>query len=483
MKQAVRKTMAITLIAALQLSSAVQAADLSGQMQQMFNQAGVMGNTTGPGSYRGQTMSIYTGGEMQMRAPIRNYQIWSVSLPTPPKAGCGGIDLYTGSISHIDGPQFKALLQQIGANTVGLLFKAALKSINPMIESVLGDLEKTIAEYNKYSINSCKAAESLVNGLLGSSRASSNANCITNAMQQYNESYPEAEDRCRGDAATVNKDVRDSGNQAVAALAQRDINLVWDALKDSTYTKEEKELFMNVAGTMLLFKAENNGGAARMSEFRDPSVDSLRVLMFGNQPGGSIDTVQIVGWWSCPDADCMNPTPGTTTITPFPTLVRKRLEDLRDKIETKQKLTPELVGFINQTSVPVYRMLSVGYQSNSAGRGSYLSDVLIARYAKVIAYDYAHAFLSRALKDVRVYIGLAKLQTTAEETQAAEMRRRVDAMIEQLDRERAEAQSRVRDADAVVADIQRIEREMRTGLPNAIRNMLDFSNLLTGRRM
>ena len=29
-----------------------------------------------------------------------------------------------------------ALLQQVGANTVGLLFKAALKSINPMIESV-----------------------------------------------------------------------------------------------------------------------------------------------------------------------------------------------------------------------------------------------------------------------------------------------------------------------------------------------------------
>ena len=488
MKSFARKTLtrsvAFVLAWSLQLTGMPsQAGDLTNEMQKMFDQAGVMGNTTGPGAYRGQTMSIYTGGEMQMRAPIRSYQIWSVAMPSV-RAGCGGIDAFTGSISHISGPQFKAMLQQIGANTVGLLFKAALKSINPMIESVLGDLEKTITQYNQYSMNSCQMAQSLVNGMSGASGVTADSSCQTMAMSFFGDDAAAAQVRCKSPTegpASVNNQVKGSQNPDQAALAARDINLVWDALKNSTYTKDEKEMFMNIAGTILLYKAANNGNIPRRSEYRDPSVDSLRVLLFGNQPGSTADSVQITGWWTCPDADCMAPVSGTTNITPFTTLVRKRLEDLRDMIATKQPLPTNMVAFINQTNVPVYRMMSVGYHSDSSAKSAYLSDVLINRYAKVIAYDYAHAFLSRALKDVRVHIGLANLQTSDEEAQAAEMRRRVDRIIDAVDRERSEASGRVRDAGAVVDDIQRIQREMRNGLPNSIRNMLDFSNLLTGR--
>jgi conjugative transfer pilus assembly protein TraH len=482
MKAFLRKPTVVAMAWALQLTSTNgHAADLTGQMQQMFDQAGAMSNSTGPGAYHSQTMSIYAGGELQMRAPIRNYQIWSVSLPTTPRASCGGIDVWAGSFSHINSSQFKGLLQQIGANTVGLLFKAALKSINPMIESVLGDLEKTIAQYNQYSMNSCQMAQSLVNGVFGSDSASADAACIAQARQINGDDYMAAKATCQNQSVSMNNQAKASEDPEAKALASRDINLVIDALKESSYSREEKELFMNVAGTILLFKAANNGGSPRRAETRDGSVDSLRVLLFGNQPGITPDTVQISGWWTCPTPECMAPAQTTMTITPFPTLVRRKLELLRDLIENKQKLPPHLIGFVNQTSVPVYRMMAVGYLSGSSSRSSYLSDLLIHRYANVIAYDYAHTFLTRALKDVRVHIGLANLQTSAEEKHAAEMRRRVDNMLEQLDRERSDALGRVRDAGAVVDDIQRIEREMRSSLPNSVRNMLDFSNLLTGQ--
>lgn len=483
-RKALTRSIAFALAWSLQLTGAPShAGNLTSEMQHMFNQAGIMGNATGPGAYRGQTMSIYTGGEMQMRAPIRSYQLWSVSMPSV-RAGCGGIDAYLGSFSHISSAQFKAMLQQIGANTVGLLFKAALKSINPMIESVLGDLEKTITQYNQYSMNSCQMAQSLVNGMSGASGVTSDSSCQYMAMSFYGDDAAAAAVRCKSPSegpSSVNKDVKGSQDAQKAALAARDINLVWDALKNSSYTKDEKEMFMNIAGTILLYKAANNGDIPRRSEHRDPSVDSLRVLLFGNQPGSTDDSVQIAGWWSCPDDDCMTPTSTVATITPFTTLVRQRLEDIRDAISSHQPLSSAMVSFINMTGVPVYRMMSVGYHSDSSAKAGYLSDVLINRYAKVIAYDYAHAFLSRALKDVRVHIGLANLQTSDEESQAAELRHRVDAMIDAVDRERAEASSRVRDASAVVEDIQRIEREMRTSLPSSVRNMLDFSNLLTGR--
>ena len=82
-----------------------RAADLSGEMKQMFDDIGAVSNVTGPGAFRSQAMGIYTGGELQMRAPTRNYQFFSVTMPSI-NAGCGGIDAYLGSFSLINSDQF-----------------------------------------------------------------------------------------------------------------------------------------------------------------------------------------------------------------------------------------------------------------------------------------------------------------------------------------------------------------------------------------
>jgi hypothetical protein len=57
------------------------------------------------------------------------------------------------------------------------------------------------------------------------------------------------------------------------------------------------------------------------------------------------------------------------------------------------KPSPE-VGFVNQVSEPVYKMLSIG----STIPGSGLTDSLIGQYREVIAADYAYVFLGRNLR-------------------------------------------------------------------------------------
>jgi conjugative transfer pilus assembly protein TraH len=450
-----RTGVALAALVAIQWASFAQSADLSGEMQQMFDDMGAVSNVTGPGAFRSQTMGIYTGGEMQMRAPTRNYQFWSVTMPSI-NAGCGGIDAYLGSFSHINSEQFKALLQQVGANTVGLLFKAALKSINPMIESVLGDLEKTLAQYNSYSRNSCQMANALVNGMSGAFDVNSYSSCVAMAKSFYGDDEASAQNRCASNAPAVNADVKSGGDEATKALASRDINIVWDALAKSSFTKDEKETFMNIAGTVILRKPLNNGGTGEAPKPIWASVDSLSTLLYGNKPGSTEDTVIISGWWQCNDDDCLAPVQVDKEVKPFPAHVRAMLVSLTEKLRTPSAAE---IAFINMTSVPVYRMLALGYQADSSSRDTYLSYTLIERYAKLIAYDYAHTFLRRQLKEVLTYIGQANLQSAPEESQGKELRDRVERMMKAIDEERGAALQRVPSLNGVI----------------------DMSNLMTGR--
>ncbi len=466
-------------IGSLEFAPIARASDISGQMQQMFNDMGAVGNVTGPGAWRSQTMSIYTGGEMEMRTPTRDYQLWSVTLPSI-SAGCGGIDAYLGSFSHINSDQFKAMLQQIGANTVGLLFKAALKSINPLIESALGDLEKTLQNVNNFSRNSCQMAQSLVNGVSGALDINTYSSCIEMAKNIYGDDEPAAQMRCKDNAPAVNTDAKNSSDPNTQNLAQRDLNLVWSALSQSSLDADSKEMFLNIAGTILLYKPVNNGGTGQAPQEVDPTIDSLSMLLNGNAPGSSDDTIVINGWLSCPDADCMSPQKGNKEITPFTTYVRQSLQGLRDAMETKTAVSASTINFVNMVSVPVYRMMAVGYMGGSSSKDTYLTDLLIDRYAKIIAYDYAYSFLTKGLKDVRVYLSAARTQSGLEDDKAKRLVDRIDAMRTALDQERQAALQRVPQMNAVIDDIQHVEKQLRLSLPSQVRNMMDFSNMMVG---
>ena len=76
------------------------------------------------------------------RTPIRSVNVVSFD---PPRfaAGCGGIDMYMGSFSFINGDQIVATLRAIGQNAKGLLFKMAIDVINNfLVEQFHSSLKK-----------------------------------------------------------------------------------------------------------------------------------------------------------------------------------------------------------------------------------------------------------------------------------------------------------------------------------------------------
>ena len=480
-----RNTITLVCTCALLLTPAATAPALAGnldaEMQKMFNSLGVLGNVTAPGAYRGQTMNLYTGGELQIRAPIRNYQLWSLTLPSI-KSGCGGVDAYLGSFSFINKAQFKAMLQQVGNNTVGLLFQAALASINPLIASKLEWLQNLTKDIGNFNRSSCQLANQVVNGISGALDINANSTCIRLAQAVYGDDQQAAQERCKSNAPAVNADAKASADPEVKKIAGRNVNLVWDALSNTALSKDEKETFMNIAGTVVLWNALDNGGAAKSPETYEPSVDTLVTLLNGNDVGAIAGKVRISGWYTCPDSDCLNPVNGSIDITPFTVHARAVLESLRDKMFLANvSPTAAESGFIQATTVPVYKMMAVGYMG-SRGGDTTVVDTLITKYAPLIAYDYAHTFLNRALKDARNYMNAARQQSVVDTNEVKRHTDRIDSMLRAISDERALINARLPSGEAMVAELERTERNLRASLPISVRNMIDFSNLLTQGR-
>ena len=247
----------LALLLAISLAStpiASQPADLNAEMQAMFNDLGALGNVTSPGAFRGQAMNLYTGGSLMMRAPGKNYPLINAQLPSL-RAGCGGIDLFGGAFSFINKQQFVALLQNIGSNAVGYAFKLALQSISPDIDKLLTELQDQINKINAMNINSCEAAQALVNGVVGEFDNSVQSGCAN--IAQYLGSVTDRADArftCATNAPAVVKNAANSSDPNVRNATFVKGNVIWLALNQvaRTISQQEKELIMSVIGTVIL---------------------------------------------------------------------------------------------------------------------------------------------------------------------------------------------------------------------------------------
>ena len=156
----IKHTIISTSIAlAMLCGTNIQAAGLQTVLNEQFN---TMSNFTQPGVYESQRRGVLSGGSMVARTPLVNTQIVSM---TPPgwKAGCGGIDLFAGSFSFINGEQFIQLLRSIASNAAGYAFDVALKTVCGECLDTINSLQNKMQALNEFAGNSCQLAQGIVN--------------------------------------------------------------------------------------------------------------------------------------------------------------------------------------------------------------------------------------------------------------------------------------------------------------------------------
>lgn len=445
-----------------------RAADLNGEVDNMFNSLGVIGNYTAPGAFRGQTFNTYTGGSLFLRAPNKVYQLAAIQFPNA-KAGCGGIDVFGGSFSHISAAEFRNMLRNITAALPGIAFQLALESVSPMLGGLTKWAKGLETWINNARINSCETAKALVSTAAESVGYSAQEACADIAIEMGLETDRDAaRRRCATDRPGVLATARASTDPNIRNKAPFVGNLTWKALQlaGTAVDDQERELIMSMVGTVIFYPDESGQAPAPIA----PTLTSISHLLYGQADAAGGNVIQHL--LKCNNTtDCDDVTIDTGYVhTPFTTRVENRMRSIAAKIATRTPIpnnSPE-VGFVNQTTEPVYKMLSIG----TTIPGSGLADNLITQYRDVIAADYAYVFLERNLRIGMAALDKDYLLSATQREQAADIRKRAQALLFQIAQEKNLLYQKVGSFRAVSAHLEQLERQLRSSMPQHVIDLL-----------
>ena len=465
----IKRIVVTAMVVVLILTSVpMRAGDLNSEVNTMFNNLGAIGNYTSPGAFRGQTFNTYTGGSLFMRSPNKVYQLAAIQFPSA-KAGCGGIDVFGGSFSHISATEFKNMLRNITAALPGIAFQIALEAVSPLLGGLTKWAKGLETWINNARINSCETAKAIVSTAAEAVGYSSQESCADLAIEMGLETDRDAaRRRCGSDRPSILASARASGDPNIRNKAPFVGNLTWKALQytGSYLDDQERELIMSMVGTIIFYPDE----AGRDPEPIAPTITSISQLLYGQAAASGTDVVQHM--LRCNDyTNCDSVTLNTNyTHTPFTAKVENMMRSIASKIASRTAIPNNSaeVGFVNQTTEPVYKMLSIG----ATIPGSGLADSLIGQYRDVIAADYAYVFLDRNLR-----LGMAALDKDynlqqVQRDRANDIRKRAQGMLLRIAQEKNLLYQKVGSFKAVASHLEQLERQLRSSMPQHVMDML-----------
>jgi len=463
-----RALLSIVLCWVMTLAAPISiAGDLNTEVNNMFNNLGSIGNYTAPGAFKGQTFNTYAGGNFYLRSPNKTYQLSAIQFPSA-KGGCGGIDLFGGSFSHISAAEFKNMLKNITAALPGIAFQLALEAVSPLLGGLTKWAKGLETWVNNSRINSCETATALVASAAEATGYDSQRACAKLAMTMGIESdIDSAMRKCAADSPSILASARSSSDPNVAALAPFVGNLTWKALKTvDTLDDASRELVMSIVGTFIFFPQEAN----KDFDYVGPSITSVAHLLYGqSDAGGGNINVQLLKCNNYTDCDVVTRS-NSNVHEPLTKKVEDLMRAISDHIKTRTPIpnNTTAVGFVNATSLPVWRMLSVG----NTIPGSGLADTLIANYRDVIAADYATTFLSQFAS-----VALSALQksyqlTPEQQKRSSSLRLDAQRFLDRLHAEQTTMYSKAQSISSVTTDLERLERNLRTNMSSSVLDML-----------
>lgn len=390
-------------------------------MSEWFNSMGGYGNVTQGGAFKGQTMNVYTGGGAFYRTPTKSYQLATFDPPRM-SAGCGGIDLYSGSFGFMNGEQIVQSLQGITNAAPGYLFSLALENVAPHIASQMKFWRDQLTKLNQLNINSCELATGAVDATVGKMFEKQNGNDAKLAakftgmvddfsgawskFQSNNQSQKDAIDNARNNAATPQSEKDD--------LAPG--NIIWRALSDikrngQPIPQEDKELIMSLVGTVIIVSGAN--ASQQASVIRQGALINIEQLIDGID-GSAIDALK----YQCDTNDrnaCVTLNSGNLNTVTWPSggdnktfkkRVQTAIEDIMSKMGGRSTQDLAQMGLINSSSLPVWKMLSAYSQIPDGG-------YMVSDYVSMIATDIAYQYYMEGMKAAEQAINMAKKTNNA----------------------------------------------------------------------
>jgi conjugative transfer pilus assembly protein TraH len=270
-----------------------------------------MSNSTSPTAQWLQRRGVLSGGSLVLRNRIIQSQPLSL---TPPSfaGGCGGIDLYGGSFSFINGRQFTALLRSIAANAGGYAFQLGINAMCPDCGSLMSDLQKKVQTLNQHFANSCQLAQGIVNDGLSAVNAQQQARLSQISLAKGVGDVFETWTQAGGDPVA-------NAQHADPLTFRKKVtgNLVWRALhqtqagqNQATFDDGLLEAIMSITGTLIIQEPDRTADSTAPSTpiVSLPPILGIREFINGSSsPLEGDDPAQI---YQCDQKDpdgCLHP--------------------------------------------------------------------------------------------------------------------------------------------------------------------------------
>ncbi len=377
-------------------------ADIAADLNNFFNSAGLLTNTTPPGVYEGQTAGYYTAGGVFARAPARNFNLVTVQAPSF-RAGCGGIDIYSGGFSFVNSDQLVAAMRNIGQNALGLAFQIGLSTLSPKLAELVQEFTTLANKVNQFNINSCETAANLLGSVMPKTDKTQKALCgLIGSNQGIFQSYAQAQQEC-GAGGRRSSVV----NSARTNPTYKDLittgNLTWRALKKNTITLGDDQLaefLMTLAGTAILPPTTNDDQPRRILTY--PPLPVTDEILEAFLEGGA--QVRLPFLYRCADGygeqQCTQITKVANYAIPssfegFQTRVHGLLMEIIDGLDSDQAgtnpaLSPAALNLIGNSRIPILKALTVfhGYSPRTARSQA-------VGLSKLIALDLLDLYLSQ----------------------------------------------------------------------------------------
>jgi conjugative transfer pilus assembly protein TraH len=466
------KTRVLILAAAWFASVAVSTgakASASSDMNAFWDGSLGSANVTGPTAYQGQAAGYYTLGNFAMRGPQESANVAAIQMPSV-RAGCGGIDLFTGGFSFISSEQLVAMLKATASNAISYAFMLAIKSLSPIIADQMESLAKVAQDINSFNMSSCESAQALVASVWTRGDLASKQICQDlGAYRGFYSDRIQSRHGCgsQGSRMATLGGLPETDKKAVPINK----NIAWEAIKQHPLLASDRELgelFMTLTGTIITrCPANDDSGCAYdvlPAEARDRGVISA-VL-----DGGTIRAHR------CDETtNCLNPGKFGQNITVASTsALRPRVAGLLSSISTKirnrQALDATERDFLNMVSLPVYKMASV----YTAQQGAFAANAM-AQYADIIALDLVYTWMAQSVG--RVEDGARNLVGVDPE-QLREWRSSTEAIHAYLLEAQTNTQVRASALDAMIARTMQAEQVLAARLGNRVGDSLAFSATL-----
>ncbi len=355
-------------------------ADLEG----FFHKLGSTTNVTGGGAHTDQSGGYYTGGGVTMRNRAKNSQVGTLQLPSL-RAGCGGIDMFTGGLSFLSGAELVNTLKSIGANAASYGFMLAMKTFAPSVQSVMAELQDLANKINQSNINSCETASALLGGVLPKSDLTSRHICqsIGSSDGIFND-WAAARQGCGAEGKTTSVNARRGEKEEYKNLLAEEFNVAWEVIQKNGFLNSDRELAelcMTISGTIVAYK-EGESRKVVTYPSRADNDDLIKALFEGG-------TLPI---YACGDGKCLRVQAKDHKISAggFATRVRSMITAISRKAVNDEELTTSEIAFIGSTRLPLYKMVNV--------LATYRRHVYtLEEFTDIICIDMIHQYISEIL--------------------------------------------------------------------------------------